>query len=101
MVLYNEHMSLRQYSVALVLSVSLFLAPVFVSAQTATLLKDGDRVMAAAGLNIRSTPSTSGTLLGHTPTGTSIITFGTIRCELASSYACPTISNGYYWWYVD
>ena len=94
-------MSKRQSIFTAVLSISFLLSPLLTSAQTATYLHDGDRVMGTSALNIRSTPGTSGTVIGQLPTSSSVISLGTIRCDLTGSTACPTTANGYYWWYID
>src|SRR3989344_2987121 len=94
-------MSKRQSIFTAVLSISFLLSPLLTSAQTATYLHDGDRVMGTSALNMRSTPGTSGTVIGQLPTSSSVISTGTIRCDLAGSTACPTTANGYTWWYID
>ncbi|GEM_PF-2163871 len=91
---------MKKVILSVLVAVPLFL-PVLASAQTATLLHDGDRVMATPSLNIRSTPSTSGTVIGRTPSDLNIISLGTVRCNLAGSTACPATASGYYWWHID
>src|SRR3989344_9286138 len=85
---------LKNASVLGVLGVSVFLAlalTVSVSAQTAlSQFAVGDRVQTTAALNIRSSASTSGTLLGTQPKGS----LGTVA-------AGPVFANGYAWWNVN
>lgn len=66
------------------------------SLQPSTDLANGNSVRAETPINIRQTPGTSGAKIGKATAGST----GKIRCELAGSTACPTISNGYYWWYI-
>ena len=50
----------------------------------------GQTVTASSNLNVRTTPSTSGTLLGSQPAGvTGSVTGG------------PVLANGYWWWQVN
>ena len=85
---------LKNASVLGVLGVSVFLAlalTVSVSAQTAlSQFAVGDRVQTTAALNIRSSASTLGTLLGTQPRGS----LGTVT-------AGPVSANGYAWWNVN
>jgi hypothetical protein len=53
-------------------------------------LSVGSSVRTTAALNVRQTPSTSGTLLGSQPVGS----MGTITQG-------PTTADGYTWWFVD
>ena len=50
----------------------------------------GDRMVTTANLNVRATPSTSGTLLGTQPLGSlGVLTGG------------PTVANGFIWWNIN
>ncbi len=55
-----------------------------------TKFKVGDRVQVTSNLNVRGTPSTSGTLLGAQVTNT----LGTVT-------AGPTVADGFNWWNVN
>ncbi len=59
--------------------------------------QNGDRVEAATNsLAVRQTPTTSGLVVGRVNTGAG----GVIRCD-QTALSCPTIANGYRWWYID
>ena len=63
------------------------------TSETATVsskFQIGGSITTTSALNVRSTPSTSGTLLGTQPSGVS----GTVT-------AGPVQANGYWWWQVD
>ena len=56
----------------------------------ASAISIGDSVRANVNLNIRASASTSGTLLGTAPSGsTGVVVSG------------PTSANGYTWWRID
>ncbi|HEY4480386.1 MAG TPA: dockerin type I domain-containing protein, partial [Candidatus Paceibacterota bacterium] len=61
-----------------------------VTPPTSTKFKAGDRVQTTSNLNVRSTPSASGTLLGTQ----SLATLGTIISGGQSA-------DGYYWWNIN
>lgn len=88
-------MFFKRLILILVLSSS-FLVPAFVLAQTPAVLHNGDRVQASVRLNVRSQPSTGGTIIATVPTGTT----GAINCGLTQS-TCPALANGYTWRYID
>jgi hypothetical protein len=55
-----------------------------------TKFKIGDQVQSTANLNVRSAPSTTGTLLGTQPSG-----------ALGSVIGGPIFADSYFWWNVD
>jgi len=57
---------------------------------SSTKFSMGDRVQTTANLNVRSSPSTSGTLLGTQPTG-----------SLGTVIGGPTFADGFWWWQID
>lgn len=58
---------------------------------------DGDRVITASSLNIRSVPSLAGQVVGVAPRDAK----GNISCHRAQKFSCPLEEGGYTWWYVD
>jgi chitodextrinase len=62
----------------------------FASTAPSTKFVIGDRVQTTSNLNVRATPSTSGTLLGTQATGTLGVVIGG-----------PTNANGYNWWNIN
>lgn len=118
-------MSIKQFLISTALTGFFAIAPTLASAQTCDIscqiaaiqqqilnlqaqivqlqnqasqeLRDGDRVKTVVYLNVRSTPSISGTIIAVAPSGS----MGTIICANAPDMACPKTTEGYTWWYID
>ena len=83
--------SLEYLPLAVALSFSLaLLTPSLTAAQTSTKFALGDRVQTTSNLNVRSAPSTSGTVLGVQASGLQ----GTV-------VGGSTFTDGFFWWQIN